>query len=93
MALTIPYVFPSSVIQQLVSGEWRYNLSMNAYTDDAYTQAINPDKEINLNERVYIELKVVGLDENTLSLVIDSCWATPEPSPNGNLNYNIILHG
>lgn len=83
----------SSVIQQLVSGEWRYNLSMNAYTDDAYTQAINPDKEINLNERVYIELKVVGLDENTLSLVIDSCWATPEPSPNGNLNYNIILHG
>ncbi|KAK7913717.1 hypothetical protein WMY93_013928 [Mugilogobius chulae] len=53
----------SSVVQELVAGEWRYNLSMIVYTDEARTQAVTPDTQINLDQRVYIEMKVDGLDE------------------------------
>lgn len=83
----------SSVMQELVSGQWRYNLSMNAFTDAALTHAITPSTELRLDQRVFVELAIDGLDEKHLSLVIDSCWATPEPSVNSIQKYNLIENG
>lgn len=83
----------SSVMQELRSGQWRYTLSMNIYTDAARTQSITPDTEISLDQRVYIQLAIDGLDENLLVLVIDSCWATPEPSANSSRKYRLVGNG
>uniref|UniRef100_A0A3B4BAY2 ZP domain-containing protein n=1 Tax=Periophthalmus magnuspinnatus TaxID=409849 RepID=A0A3B4BAY2_9GOBI len=83
----------SSVIQELTSGQWRYNLSMIVYTDEARRHALTPDTEVNLDQTIYIELQVDGIDENLLSLVVDSCWATTESSPNSSLKYSIVGTG
>ncbi|XP_071338207.1 alpha-tectorin-like [Trachinotus anak] len=83
----------SSVIEQIVSGVWNYTLTMKAYTDPAHTQAIEPSTRIQLQQTVWVELKTEGLDSNLVALVIDSCWATDQPSSNGSLRYNLIMNG
>ena len=77
----------------MTSGEWSYNLSMNAYTDAEHTNAVQSDKDIQLDEKIWVELKAEGLDENMIVLVTDSCWATSQPSPSGSLRYNLIING
>ncbi|XP_072301112.1 uncharacterized protein [Eucyclogobius newberryi] len=83
----------SSVIQELVSGQWRYNLSMIVYSDEARRHTVTPDTELDLGQRIYIEMEVDGLDDNVLSLVVDSCWATSVPSPKSTLKYSIVGNG
>ncbi|XP_020775894.2 alpha-tectorin-like [Boleophthalmus pectinirostris] len=83
----------SSVRQELTAGEWTYNLSMTVYTDKGHKHAVTPDTEINLDQTVYLQLEIDGLDEKLLSLVVDSCWASTEPSPNSSLKYSLIGNG
>lgn len=83
----------SSVIQEIISGAWNYTLIMNAYTDPGLTQLVGSGTEVVLNQKIWMELKTEGLDENLVSMVIDSCWATNQPLPNGNVRYDLIRKG
>ncbi|KAG8000944.1 Alpha-tectorin [Nibea albiflora] len=83
----------SSVTQQIISGEWSYNLTMNAYTNPERNKAIQPDTYIELNRKIWVELKTEGLDEKMIHLLTDSCWATDQPLPNGSLRYDLIVKG
>ncbi|XP_059181139.1 uromodulin-like [Centropristis striata] len=82
----------SSVVETIVSGIWNYTLNMSAYTDPRLMERIGPNTEIRLNQKVWVELKTMGLDENLLDIVTDSCWATSQPSPTGP-RYDIIKDG
>lgn len=83
----------SSVIQQLISGTWNYTLVMKAYADAERTQAIDSNTGIELQQKVWVELKTDGLDDKLIAVVTDSCWATNQASPNGNVRYNLIING
>uniref|UniRef100_A0A3B3TJ45 Alpha-tectorin-like n=1 Tax=Poecilia latipinna TaxID=48699 RepID=A0A3B3TJ45_9TELE len=83
----------SSVIQHISSGEWKYNLTMEAYTSRDRTKPIDSDADIDLNQRLWVELKTYGLEEDRVAVVTDSCWATDRPSPAGGLRYNLIING
>ncbi|KAM9850992.1 alpha-tectorin-like [Aulostomus maculatus] len=83
----------SSVVQHLRSGEWNYNLTMTAYTDPERIKRIQSNTEIQLNEKIWVELKTDGLDEKMVVVVTDSCWATDQLSPNGGLRYDLIITG
>ncbi|XP_047432790.1 uncharacterized protein LOC125000986 isoform X2 [Mugil cephalus] len=83
----------SSVIMQIVSGVWNYTLMMNAYTDPGHSQLITSSSEVLLNQKIWVELKTQGLDDKTVSMVIDSCWSTEQPSPEGNPKYDLIMRG
>ncbi|XP_022596536.1 uncharacterized protein LOC111218484 [Seriola dumerili] len=83
----------SSVIQQITSGEWSYNLSMKAYASSDRVQAIQSSNEIQLDEKIWVELKTDGLNEKMVVVVTDSCWATDQPSPSGSLRYDLIIKG
>lgn len=83
----------SSVMQHLTSGQWSYNLSISTYTDPGRMKSIQANTEIKLDERIWVELKAVGLNEKLVSLVTDSCWATHQPSPSGSLRYDLIIDG
>ncbi|TKS67809.1 Pancreatic secretory granule membrane major glycoprotein GP2 [Collichthys lucidus] len=83
----------SSVTQQIISGEWYYNLSMNAYTNPERTEPIQPDTYIELNKKIWVELKTEGLNEEMIQLLTDSCWATDQPLPNGSLRYDLVIKG
>ncbi|XP_068590227.1 uncharacterized protein [Cebidichthys violaceus] len=83
----------SSVIQQITSGEWHYNLTMKAYTNADRMNAILPSNNIELDQKIWVELKTDGLDEKMVHVVTDSCWATDQPSPSGSLRYDLIIKG
>uniref|UniRef100_A0A667XTE8 ZP domain-containing protein n=1 Tax=Myripristis murdjan TaxID=586833 RepID=A0A667XTE8_9TELE len=83
----------SPVIQQMVSGALAYSVIMNIYTDPEYKHAVNSSTEIQLNQRMWVELKTEGLDNRTVAMVTDSCWATVQPSSNESLRYNLIVKG
>ncbi|XP_042283229.1 alpha-tectorin-like [Thunnus maccoyii] len=82
-----------SVIQQIVSGAWKYTLTMKAYTDADRTQAVESSTEIQLEQTIWVELKTDGLDDKLVAVVTDSCWATNEASSSGSLRYDLIVKG
>ncbi|XP_041857948.1 alpha-tectorin-like [Melanotaenia boesemani] len=83
----------SSVIQHISFGEWKYNLTLEAYTNPDRTEPVDSNTDIALNEKLWVELKADGLDENMLAMVTDSCWATNQPLPAGTLRYDLIIDG
>lgn len=83
----------SSVVQEIVSGAWKYTLTMKAYTDAERTQAVESSTEIQLEETIWVELKTDGLDDKLVAVVTDSCWATNEASSSGSLRYDLIVKG
>ncbi|XP_031175018.1 alpha-tectorin-like isoform X2 [Sander lucioperca] len=83
----------SSVVLQIVSGIWNYTLMMKAYTDGSFINVVGPDTELVLDQKVWVELMTVGLDDNMVSIVTDSCWATNQPSPNASVQYNLVING
>ncbi|XP_044039836.1 alpha-tectorin-like isoform X3 [Siniperca chuatsi] len=83
----------SSVIQQIVSGAWNYTLSIKAYTDAGLTQAVELSTEVQLDQKIWVEMKTDGLDAGLVAVVTDSCWATNQASPNGSLRYDLITKG
>ncbi|XP_019215758.1 alpha-tectorin [Oreochromis niloticus] len=83
----------SSVIQHLTSGVWDYTLIMKAFTDAGRTQAVESNTEVQLNQKIWVELKTDGLDGDMVVMVTDSCWATDQPSPDSTPRYDLIING
>uniref|UniRef100_A0A3P8QAG1 ZP domain-containing protein n=1 Tax=Astatotilapia calliptera TaxID=8154 RepID=A0A3P8QAG1_ASTCA len=83
----------SSVIQHITSGVWDYTLIMKAFTDAGRTQAVESSTEVQLNQKIWVELKTDGLDGDLVVMVTDSCWATDQPSPDSTPRYDLIING
>ncbi|XP_026225491.1 LOW QUALITY PROTEIN: alpha-tectorin-like [Anabas testudineus] len=83
----------NSVVQHITSGAWIYNLTMKAYTDPALAQFLDSNTEVQLNQRIWVELQTNGLDGSLVAIVTDSCWATYEPSPDASVRYDLVLNG
>ncbi|KAI4806020.1 hypothetical protein KUCAC02_010612 [Chaenocephalus aceratus] len=82
-----------AVMQEMTSGEWKYNLTMKAYSDAERNNVIQPDTDIQLDQHIWVEIETEGLDEKVVVMVMDSCWATDQPSPSGALRYDLIANG
>ncbi|XP_038588629.1 uncharacterized protein LOC119913301 [Micropterus salmoides] len=86
-------IMDHSVIQQITSGPWNYTVTMKTYTDAGLTQAVESSTEVQLNQKIWVELKTDGLDGGLVTVVTDSCWATNQASPSGRPRYNLIIKG
>ncbi|XP_041858388.1 alpha-tectorin-like [Melanotaenia boesemani] len=82
----------SSVIKQITSGEWDYNLTMAHSERPTYVTASEPKTNFQPNGTVWVELKANGLDEK-LVIVTQSCWVTDQPSPGGSQRSYLIVDG
>uniref|UniRef100_A0A3Q4B933 ZP domain-containing protein n=1 Tax=Mola mola TaxID=94237 RepID=A0A3Q4B933_MOLML len=82
----------SSVVQEITSGPYNYSLTMRAYLDAAHTQVLESDTEVEMNQKIWMELHTEGLEGGFLALVIDSCRATPTSAPTSSPSYNLILN-
>ncbi|CAI5660863.1 unnamed protein product [Oreochromis niloticus] len=82
----------SSVIHHITSGVWDYTLIMKAFTDAGRTQAVESNTEVQLNQKIWVELKTDGLDGDMVVMVTDSCWATDQPSPDSTPRYDLIIN-
>lgn len=65
----------SSVVKKITSEDWEYTLTMKAYTDSGRKNLITKDTEIQLNQKIFVELKADGLDDKLVAVVTDSCKA------------------
>uniref|UniRef100_A0A668VSZ0 ZP domain-containing protein n=1 Tax=Oreochromis aureus TaxID=47969 RepID=A0A668VSZ0_OREAU len=83
----------SSVIQHITSGVWDYTLTMQSFTDAGRTQAVDFSTEVQLDQKIWVELKTDGLDGDMVVVVTDSCWATDQPSPDSTPRYDLIING
>ncbi|XP_068585438.1 pancreatic secretory granule membrane major glycoprotein GP2-like [Cebidichthys violaceus] len=54
---------------------------------------VGSSTDIQLNQKVWLELKTEGLDGNMVAIVTDSCWATNQQSPDGGLRYDLVING
>ncbi|KAK7933383.1 hypothetical protein WMY93_004279 [Mugilogobius chulae] len=80
----------SSVVDTIVSGEWTYTLTMSAYLNKERTTAIGKDEQLLLDTPIWVELSTTGLDENLVSIVTTSCWATQVANKDDATQYKLI---
>uniref|UniRef100_A0A3B4VDB8 Pancreatic secretory granule membrane major glycoprotein GP2-like n=1 Tax=Seriola dumerili TaxID=41447 RepID=A0A3B4VDB8_SERDU len=92
---TCPFIMPDINIDfsYVITGVWNYTLTMKAYTDPGRTQTVTSNTELQLNQKVWYELKTGGLDDKEVALVTHSCFATDDPSGNSSLRYDLIING
>lgn len=86
-------VLHSSIVQRIVTGIWNYTLRMNAYIDGSHTTLVEPTSVVELNQRIWMELSTEGLDDQSMAMVINSCWATNQPLGNDTMRYDLIING
>ena len=65
---------------------------MTIFEDESYSEGYGPAEfplSLSLNTPIYIQLAVDSPDD-TLSIIADSCYATPTPNPKDIRKYYII---
>lgn len=69
----------SIVNKRLPSGLGHYHLRMIPFRDPGFHFPLtrNRNLEMEIDERLYIEVQTQGIDERQISTILDSCWATP----------------
>ncbi|KAF3843529.1 hypothetical protein F7725_002378 [Dissostichus mawsoni] len=55
-----------AVMQEMTSGEWKYNLTMKAYSDAERNNVIQLDTDIQLDQNIWVEIETEGLDEKVV---------------------------
>ncbi|KAG7506609.1 hypothetical protein JOB18_010760 [Solea senegalensis] len=69
----------SIVNKRLPSGQGRYHLRMIPFEDPGFRVPLTRSRnhEMEIDQRLYIEVQTVGVDSRQISTILDSCWATP----------------
>nr|XP_055061323.1 alpha-tectorin-like [Misgurnus anguillicaudatus] len=81
----------SIVHKNLPAGEGRYQVRMIPFQDAEFTQPYTGSVDTELNQQIFVEVRVDGVDYRQFSLVIDTCWATPVNDPDYSLRWNLIV--
>lgn len=81
------------MVQQIVNEVFSYTLTMNTYSDSGRKNIVMPTTQIEVNQKIWVELKMQELDGDIFVLVTKSIWATNHPSPDGGLRHDLIING
>lgn len=65
--------------KKLPSGHGQYHVRMIPYQDAGFhfPLASNGSIDMEIDKRMYVEIRTEGVDESQISTLVDSCWATP----------------
>ncbi|XP_052429457.1 deleted in malignant brain tumors 1 protein-like, partial [Carassius gibelio] len=80
----------SIVHKKLPAGQGRYQVRMVPYQDAEFSKPFNGSVNVELNQQMFLEVHVDGIDSRQFATVIDSCWATPENDPNHSVRWDLI---
>ncbi|XP_060884474.1 alpha-tectorin-like [Labrus mixtus] len=82
----------SIVNRKLPAGVGQYNIRIIPYQDADFHSPLTGDNntEIEINQRMYVEVRTEGLDERQISTILDSCWATPVNIANYPVRWDLI---
>lgn len=84
--------FCSIVNKRLPSGQGHYNLRMIPFEDASFRVPMtkNRNVEMEIDQRLYIEVQTEGVDDRQFSTILDSCWATPFNDASYPVRWNLI---
>ncbi|XP_062843713.1 alpha-tectorin-like [Trichomycterus rosablanca] len=82
----------SIVRKTLPAGEGMYQVRMIPYQDAAFSHPYNGSVDIEVDQRIYIEVYVQGVDSRQIATVMDSCWATPTNDVNDTVRWDLITN-
>nr|XP_055031643.1 pancreatic secretory granule membrane major glycoprotein GP2-like [Misgurnus anguillicaudatus] len=80
----------SVVHKTLPAGHGMYQVRMIPYQDVGFSQPFNGSVNAELNQEIFVEVRVDGVDSRQLVTVIDTCWATPVNDPDYSLRWDLI---
>ncbi|XP_078061976.1 alpha-tectorin-like, partial [Mustelus asterias] len=106
IALVFSCVFPltmnvslfasDNVVQSVVhvalpEGEGTYEVVMIMYRDSQYQLPFaQTPVRLNVNDRVYIGIRVSGIDPNQFVTTLDNCWTTPVADPSSTTRWSLV---
>ncbi|TDG98066.1 hypothetical protein EPR50_G00214120 [Perca flavescens] len=69
----------SIVRKKLPVGHGQYHMRMIPYQDAGFRFPLTSNRniEMEIDQRLYVEVRTEGVDQRQISTVLDSCWATP----------------
>uniref|UniRef100_A0A3B4BRA6 Alpha-tectorin-like n=1 Tax=Pygocentrus nattereri TaxID=42514 RepID=A0A3B4BRA6_PYGNA len=76
----------------LPDGQGMYQVRMIPYEDAAFSHPYNGTVDIVVDQKIYVEVNVQGVDSRQISTVIDSCWATPVNDRNYAVRWDLIIN-
>ncbi|XP_042600352.1 deleted in malignant brain tumors 1 protein-like isoform X2 [Cyprinus carpio] len=80
----------SIVHKKLPAGQGTYQVRMVPYQDAEFSQPFTGSVNVELNQQMFLEIRVEGVDSRQFATVIDTCWATPENDPNHSVHWDLI---
>uniref|UniRef100_A0A3B4D6V8 ZP domain-containing protein n=1 Tax=Pygocentrus nattereri TaxID=42514 RepID=A0A3B4D6V8_PYGNA len=89
---TTLYALHSMVHKTLPSGMGMYRVRMIPYQDAAFSHPYNGRVNIVVDQRIYVEVAVQGVDSRQIATVIESCWATPVNDQTFAVRWNLIIN-
>ncbi|XP_053867174.1 IgGFc-binding protein-like [Malaclemys terrapin pileata] len=77
----------------LPSGQGSYLTTMVLYQDPRYSKPFTRSPiPLTVNHRVYVGIRVSGLDPSHFVLTLSSCWATPDRDPSSSIRWDLITN-
>ncbi|XP_056627971.1 deleted in malignant brain tumors 1 protein-like [Triplophysa dalaica] len=81
-----------SVVNRNLQALGTYQLRMIPYRDSMFSDPFTGSVDVELNEPIFVEVRVDGVDGRQFVSVIDTCWATPVNDPHSSLRWDLIIH-
>ncbi|KAG7227877.1 hypothetical protein INR49_013671 [Caranx melampygus] len=82
----------SIVRKKLPSGRGQYHIRMIPYQDAGFHFPLSSDSniEMEIDQRLYVEVRTEGIDGRQIATILDSCWATPVNNVNYPVRWDLI---
>ncbi|XP_059181103.1 alpha-tectorin-like [Centropristis striata] len=83
----------SIVARKLPSGHGQYQMRMIPFQDAGFRFPLSSSSniEIEIDQRLYVEVRTEGVDARQISTIIDSCWATPVNLASYPVRWDLIM--
>lgn len=67
-----------------------YQISITPYPDSRFLVPYSGNVTLEMNQQLYIAVKVDEFDSNQIALVLDTCWATPVNQMDFYIHWDLI---
>ncbi|XP_066521272.1 uromodulin-like [Hoplias malabaricus] len=81
----------TSVVSKSLSTEGSYQIHMLTYPNASFIEPYSGDVVLKVNQKTFVALEVYGVDPQQISLVLDSCWATPDNNSANPIRWDLII--
>nr|XP_055031863.1 deleted in malignant brain tumors 1 protein-like isoform X3 [Misgurnus anguillicaudatus] len=82
-----------SIVNRNLEGQGTYQVRMVPYLDAEFSKPFNGSVDVVVDEKIFVEVGVDGVDSHQFVSVIDGCWATPVNDPLSSLRWDLITGG